>query len=179
MQRGAAVIRPVQQARSCARAGRGDEVCGGERERRSGTMSVHGHEYGRSGQAAPACRVSVRNGSANEPGERRPGRRVDVLVRDRPATPANSAWAAADPEPEQSSWKCVCGTANTGKFCSSAKPRPERPDLRRARAARSIRESFARIAARAKQICKNDRRSNVYRRVRATRPTDSHFKNKK
>ena len=58
-----------------ARAGRGDEVCGSERERRSGD-GVHGHEYGRSGRRRQRAE-SVRNGSAAGTG----GRRVDVLVR--------------------------------------------------------------------------------------------------
>ncbi|MFR5639910.1 MAG: SPFH domain-containing protein [Butyricicoccus sp.] len=58
-----------------ARAGRGDEVRGSERERRSGD-GVHGHEYGRSGRWRQRAE-SVRNGSAAGAG----GRRVDVLVR--------------------------------------------------------------------------------------------------
>ena len=69
MQREAAYRDPTRAA------GRGDEVRGSERERRSGD-GVHGHEYGRSGRRRQRAE-SVRNGSAAGAG----GRRVDVLVR--------------------------------------------------------------------------------------------------
>ena len=92
---------------------------------------------------------------------------------DRPATPENSAWAAAGPSPSR-----IAGNAFAVRSIpANSVPSAGNPDRRirpgRARAAQSIRESFARSAARRNQICKNDRRFNVYRRVRATRPTDS------
>ena len=80
MQRRAAYRDPTRAAGSArARAGRGDEVCGSECERRSGD-GVHGYEYGRSGRRRQLAE-SVRNGSAAGPAAGAGGGRVDVLVR--------------------------------------------------------------------------------------------------
>ena len=97
---------------------------------------------------------------------------------DRPATPENSAWAAAGPSPSRTAGNAFA----VRSIPANSVPNAENPDRRirpgRARAARSIRESSARSAVRRSRICKNDRRFNVYRGVRAP-ALRIHFKNKK
>ena len=100
-------------------------------------------------QAAPACRICTQWVSS------RRRRQVSGRARaDRPATPANSAWAAADPGLSR-----IAGNAFAVRSIpENSAPSAENPDRRippgRARAARSIRESSARSAGRQNRICK-------------------------